>query len=46
MDTLVSQAIDRQRRREKMIFSYETNLLASYSANKNNGGTKGTKGTK
>ena len=46
MDRLVSQAIDRQRRREKMIFSYETNLLASYSANKNNGGTKGTKGTK
>ena len=46
MDALITQAIDRQRRREKMIFSYETNLLASYSANKKSGGTKGTKGTK
>lgn len=38
MDRLVAQAIDRQRRREKMIFSYSTNILASYSANR--GGAK------
>ena len=38
MDQLVKQAIDRQRMREKMIFSYETNLLANYK--------KGTKGAK
>jgi len=38
MDQLVKQAIDRQRMREKMIFSYETNLLANYK--------KGTKGSK
>ncbi|TFG83198.1 MAG: D-alanine--D-alanine ligase, partial [Erysipelotrichales bacterium] len=38
MDQLVKQAIDRQRLREKMIFSYDTNLLATYK--------KGTKGPK
>jgi D-alanine-D-alanine ligase len=38
MDQLVKQAIDRQRMREKMIFSYETNLLANYKE-----GTKGAK---
>lgn len=38
MDQLVKQAVDRQRMREKMIFSYETNLLANYK--------KGTKGAK
>lgn len=45
MDTLINQAIDRQRRREKMIFSYSTNLLSAYSANQT-GGAKGTKGVK
>lgn len=39
MDLLVKQAIDRQRLREKMIFSYDTNLLATYKQ-----GTKGSKG--
>lgn len=42
MDALVNQAIDRQRRREKMIFSYDTNLLATYSSS----GSKGSKGVK
>lgn len=31
MNKLIKQAIDRQRRREKMIFSYESNILAGYS---------------
>ncbi|HAO61034.1 MAG TPA: D-alanine--D-alanine ligase [Erysipelotrichaceae bacterium] len=39
MDRLVKQAVDRQRMREKMIFSYDTNLLASYKK-----GVKGAKG--
>jgi D-alanine-D-alanine ligase len=39
MDILVKQAIDRQRLREKMIFSYDTNLLATYKQ-----GVKGAKG--
>lgn len=39
MDQLVKQAVDRQRMREKMIFSYDTNLLASYKK-----GVKGAKG--
>lgn len=30
MDSLINQAIDRQRRREKMITSFETNILANY----------------
>lgn len=36
MTRLVKQAIARQRRREKMIYSYDTNILAGYKA-----GTKG-----
>lgn len=39
MDLLVKQAIDRQRRRERMIFSYSTNLLSTYKS----GGSKGSK---
>jgi D-alanine-D-alanine ligase len=39
MDTLVEQAIDRQRSREKMVFSYQTNLLANFDK-------KGSKGSK
>ncbi|MPM96412.1 D-alanine--D-alanine ligase [bioreactor metagenome] len=32
MDQLVKQAVDRQRQREKMIYSYDTNILAGYRA--------------
>jgi len=39
MDLLVKQAVDRQRRRERMIFSYSTNLLSTYKS----GGSKGSK---
>ena len=39
MDVLVDQAINRTRRKAKMIFSFETNLLEGY-------GSKGSKGTK
>ncbi len=39
MDMLVKQAVDRQRRRERMIFSYSTNLLSTYKSN----GSKGSK---
>lgn len=42
MDRLVQQARDRERRRSRMTFSYDTNLLATYSES----GTKGAKGTK
>lgn len=42
MDRLVQQALNRERRRSKMTFSYETNLLAGYSES----GTKGAKGAK
>jgi D-alanine-D-alanine ligase len=42
MDRLVNQALDRERRRSRMTFSYDTNLLAAYSEN----GVKGAKGTK
>lgn len=42
MDRLVSQALERERRRARMTFSYDTDLLASYSEN----GLKGAKGTK
>ena len=42
MDRLVKQALDRERRRSRMTFSYDTNLLDSYSEN----GLKGAKGTK
>ncbi len=39
MDVLVEQAIDRQRSREKMVFSYQTNLLANFEKR----GSKGSK---
>ncbi len=39
MDKLIEQSIQRQRRREKMVFSFETNLLDQYS----NRGSKGSK---
>jgi D-alanine-D-alanine ligase len=39
MDALVDQAINRTRRKAKMIFSFETNLLEGY-------GSKGSKGVK
>lgn len=39
MDALVDQAINRTRRKAKMIFSFETNLLEGY-------GSKGSKGSK
>lgn len=42
MDALVKQALDRERRRNKITFSYDTNLLSTYSANS----AKGTKGSK
>lgn len=42
MDTLVKLALDRERRRSKMTFSYDTNLLSTYSENS----AKGTKGSK
>ena len=37
MDRLVRQAIDRQRRREKMTYSYDVNILSSFAQ----GGAKG-----
>lgn len=39
MDRLVDQALNRERRRSKMTFSYDTDLLLNYQA----GGSKGTK---
>lgn len=39
MDRLVDQALARERRRSKMTFSYDTDLLLNYQA----GGSKGTK---
>lgn len=33
MDTLISLAIDRKREQEKMIFSYDTNVLAGFNSN-------------
>ncbi len=42
MDRLVRQALDRERRRSRMTFSYDTNLLSTYSENS----AKGSKGTK
>lgn len=42
MDRLVDQALARERRRSRMTFSNDTNLLANYSEN----GLKGAKGTK
>ncbi len=42
MDRLVELALDRERRRSKMTFSYDTNLLSTYSAS----GAKGAKSSK
>ncbi|MBQ1325546.1 MAG: D-alanine--D-alanine ligase [Solobacterium sp.] len=42
MDELVNIALERERRRSHMNFSFDSNLLASYSAQ----GTKGSKGAK
>lgn len=42
MDALVDQALERERRRSRMTFSYDTNLLSSYNANS----AKGAKGSK
>ncbi|MBR2991151.1 MAG: D-alanine--D-alanine ligase [Solobacterium sp.] len=42
MDRLVDIALERERRRSRMTFSYDSNLLAAYNAN----GTKGSKGAK
>ncbi len=39
MDILIEQSIQRQRLREKMVFSFDTNLLDQYSSN----GSKGSK---
>ena len=42
MDNLVELALDRERRRSKMTFSYETNILSNFSASS----AKGSKGSK
>ncbi len=42
MDKLVQLALDRERRRSRMTFSYSTNLLETYSES----GAKGSKGAK
>ncbi len=42
MDQLVKLALDRKRRKEKMTFSYETDILKSFSTNS----AKGAKGSK
>ncbi len=42
MDKLVEIALDRERKRSRMTFSYDTNLLSTYSE----GGAKGAKGAK
>ena len=42
MDNLVNLALERERKRSKMTFSYDTNLLSTYSANS----AKGSKGSK
>ena len=41
MDHLVKQAVDRQRRREKMTFSYDTNILSGYAQGATKGKLKG-----
>lgn len=38
MDALVKQALDRERKRQKMTFSYDSNILSNFS-----GGSKGSK---
>lgn len=45
MDKLVALALDRERRRSRITFSYDTNLLSTYSANSAKG-VKGAKGSK
>lgn len=45
MDALVKQAIDRQRRREKRITSFDSNILSNFSASSAKG-AKGVKGVK
>ena len=45
MDALVKQAIDRQRRREKRITSFDSNILSNFSASSAKG-SKGVKGVK
>jgi D-alanine-D-alanine ligase len=42
MDKLIALALDRERRRSRITFSYDTNLLSNYSENS----AKGTKGSK
>lgn len=42
MDKLVELALDRERRRSKMTFSYETNILSNFSTSS----AKGSKGSK
>ncbi len=42
MDELIRIALERERRRSRMTFSYDSNLLAAYNAS----GTKGSKGAK
>ena len=42
VDKLVELALDRERRRSKMTFSYETNILSNFSASS----AKGSKGSK
>lgn len=42
MDKLVELALDRERRRSKITFSYETNILSNFSASS----AKGSKGSK
>ena len=42
MDKLIELALDRERRRSKMTFSYETNILSNFSASS----AKGSKGSK
>ena len=42
MDELVRLALDRERKRSRMTFSYDTNLLETY----NESSAKGSKGAK
>ncbi|MEG1461802.1 MAG: D-alanine--D-alanine ligase, partial [Anaerorhabdus sp.] len=42
MDELIRIALERHRKKEKMTFSYDTNLLQNYSES----GSKGAKGSK
>lgn len=40
MDSLIKEAIDRVRRKEKMVFSHDINLLENYSENETKGSKK------